>query len=236
MMPITRKADDLRFLSLEAAKSSVHLRMIDFAKDKPSVGNVQLMMANGEVDLDRSWAERPMLVLETRDARPRTRLVFSRGEVAVQLGKPVTSAATTEALTLQTLVFERDAAAPSNTPFVKSAGAACRVVYEFAPNHTDWPCYRAFDPERPMRASPATRMQASQTLVGQFTQVGGHGIAFPDLCLKSEPIILAPQGSTFVPVSETAGWTGPPRLTRKVTCEPLDAAAVVSRPIAQKGL
>lgn len=234
MMPITRKVDDLRFLSLEAAKSSVHLRMIDFAKDKPSVANVQLMMGNGEVDLDRSWAERPMLVLETRDARPRTKLVFSRGEVAVQAGKSVTSGATTEALTLQTLVFERDAAAPSNMPFVKTAGAACRIVYEFAPNHTDWPCYRAFDPERTMRASPATRMQASQMLVGQFTRAGGHGIAFPDLCLKSEPIILAPQGSTFVPVSETAGWTGPPRLTRTIKCEPLDAAAVASRPIADK--
>lgn len=234
MMPITRKVDDLRFLSLEATKTSVHLRMIDFAKDNPSVGNVQLMMSNGEVDLDRSWAERPMVVLETRDARPRTKLVFSRGEIAVEASKPVTSAATTEALMLQTLVFERDAAAPSNTPFVKSAGAACRIVYEFEPDRTDWPCYRAFDPDRTMRASPATRLQASQMLVGKFTQAGGHGIAFPDLCLKSEPIILAPQGTTFVPVSETAGWQGPPRFQRTVKCEPLDAAAAVSRPIAQK--
>lgn len=232
MMPITRKVDDLRFLSLEAAKSSVHLRMIDFAKDNPSVGNVQLMMSNGEVDLDRSWAQRPMLVVETRDARPKTRLVFSRGEIAVEPGKPVS--ATTEALTLQTLVFERDAAAPSNTPFVKSAGAVCRIVYEFEPDRTDWPCYRAFDPERTMRASPATRMRASQMLVGRFIQGEGHGIAFPDLCLKSEPIVLKPQGSTFVPLSETAGWKGPPRFQRTITCEPLDAASVVSHPITQK--
>lgn len=232
MMPITRKVDDLRFLSLEATKSSVHLRMIDFAKDNPSVGNVQLMMSNGEVDLDRSWAQRPMLVVETRDARPKTMLVFSRGEIAVEPGKPLS--ATTEALTLQTLVFERDAAAPSNTPFVKSAGAACRIVYEFEPDRTDWPCYRAFDPERTMRASPATRMRASQMLVGRFIQGEGHGIAFPDLCLKSEPIVLKPQGSTFVPLSETAGWKGPPRFQRTITCEPLDAASVVSHPITQK--
>ncbi|UPJ60768.1 hypothetical protein [Bradyrhizobium sp. 192] len=230
MMPITRKVDDLRFLSLEASKSSVHLRTIDFARDNPSVGNVRLTMGNGDVELDRSWAERPMLVLETRDARPRTKLVFSRGEIAIEPGKPT---ATTEALKLETLVFERDAAAPSNTPFVKSAGAACRIVYEFEAGRTDWPCYRVFDPDRTMRASPATRMRASQMLVGRFTQGAGHGIAFPDLCLKSEPIILAPQGSTFVPVSETAGWKGPPRFQRTITCEPLDAAAVVSRPIAQ---
>ncbi|AWM06269.1 hypothetical protein [Bradyrhizobium symbiodeficiens] len=230
MMPITRKVDDLRFLSLEASKSSVHLRTIDFARDNPSVGNVRLTMGNGDVELDRSWAERPMLVLETRDARPRTKLVFSRGEIAIEPGKPT---ATTEALKLETLVFERDAAAPSNTPFVKSAGGACRIVYEFEAGRTDWPCYRVFDPDRTMRASPATRMRASQMLVGRFTQGAGHGIAFPDLCLKSEPIILAPQGSTFVPVSETAGWKGPPRFQRTITCEPLDAAAVVSRPIAQ---
>ncbi|PSO17796.1 hypothetical protein [Bradyrhizobium sp. MOS003] len=230
MMPITRKADDLRFLSLEASKSSVHLRTIDFATDNPSVGNVRLTMGNGDVELDRSWAERPVLVLETREARPRTKLVFSRGEIAIEPGKPT---ATTEALKLETLVFERDAAAPSTTPFVKSAGAACRIVYEFQAERTDWPCYRVFDPDRTMRASPAMRMRASQMLVGRFTQGAGHGIAFPDLCLKSEPIILAPQGSTFVPVSETAGWKGPPRFQRTITCEPLDAAGVVSRPIAQ---
>ena len=230
MMPITRKVDDLRFLSLEASKSSVHLRTVDFDTDNPSVGNVRLTMGSGDVDLDRSWAERPMLVLETREARPRTKLVFSRGEIAIEPGKPT---ATTEALKLETLVFERDAAASSNTPFVKSAGAACRIVYEFEAGRTDWPCYRVFDPDRTMRASPATRMRASQMLVGRFTQGAGHGIAFPDLCLKSEPIILAPQGRTFVPVSETAGWKGPPRFQRTITCEPLDAAAVVSRPIAQ---
>jgi hypothetical protein len=234
MMPITRKVDDLRFLSLETSKPSMHLRMIDFARDNPAVGNVRLTMGGGDVELDRSWAARPMLVLETRDAQPKTKLVFSRGAIAADPDKPVAPGATTEALTLQTLVFERDAAAPSDAPFVKSAGAACSIVYEFAPDHTDWECYRAFDRDRPMRASPAARMQASQTLVGHFTQGSGHGIAFPDACLKSEPIILAPQGNTFVPLRDTAGWTGPPKLKRTIKCAPLDATAIVSQPIAQK--
>jgi hypothetical protein len=236
MMPITRKVDDLRFLSVEASKQTMHLRMIDFARDNPAVGNVRLMMGGGDVELDRSWAARPTMVLETRDAQPKTKLVFSRGEIAIEPGKAVDLGASTEALTLQTLVFERDAAAPSDAPFVKSAGAVCRITYEFAPGHTDWPCYRAFDPDRSMRASPAARMQASQMLVGHFSQGGGHGIAFPDACLKSEPIILTPQGDTFAPLTDTAGWAGPPKLRRTVTCEPLDAAAIVSRPIAQKPL
>lgn len=71
-------------------------------------------------------------------------------------------------------------------------------------------------------------------LVGHFSQGAGHGIAFPDACLKSEPIILAPKGDTFAPVKDTAGWDGPPKLRRTIECEPLDAAAMVSRPIAQK--
>jgi hypothetical protein len=234
MMPITRKVDDLRFLSLEASKQRMRLRMIDFAKDNPAVGTVRLTMGGSDVELDRSWAARPVMVLETREAQPRTKLVFSRGDIAIEEGKPVDPDATTEALTLQTLVFERDAAASSDAPFVKSLGAACRITYEFAPKHTDWPCYRAFDPERSMRASPAARMQASQLLVGHFSQGAGHAIAFPDACLKSEPIILTPQGDTFAPVSDTAGWVTPPKLRRTIKCEPLDAASIVSRPIAQK--
>lgn len=229
MMPMTRKLDDLRFLSLEAAKTSVHLRMIDFAQEDPTVGQVRLTVGSGEVDLHRSWAERPLLVLETRDAQPKTRLVFSRGRIAVEPDKPVPPDATTEALTLETLVFERDAAAAADAPFVKSAGAACRIVYKFAADHTDWPCYRAFNPERPMRGSPAASMQASQMLVGRFTQGAGYGIAFPDVCLKSEPVVLKPEGGTFVPVRDSAGWPG---LSRSIQCKPLDAAAALTQPIA----
>lgn len=231
MVPITRKADNLRFLSLEASQASVRLHTIDFAQDNPAIGNVRLTMESADVELDRSWAERPMLVMETRDAQPRTRLVFSRADVAIAKGEP--PSATKDTLTLQTLVFERDAAAPSDAPFVKSAGATCRIAYEFAPDHTDWECYRAFDPERTMRASPAARMQAAQMLVGRFAKVGGQAIAFPDVCLKSQPVVLVPDGETFVPSSDSAGWTSPPRLTRTIKCDPLDAAAIVSRPIAQ---
>lgn len=232
MMPITRKVDDLRFLSLEASQSSVHLRMIDFAKDNPAVDNVRLTMGGADVDLDRSWAERPMLVLETRDAQPKTKLVFSRGKLANKEGEP--SSATTDALTLQALVFERDVSAPSDAPFVKSAGATCEIVYDFAPNRTEWECYRPFDPTRSMRSSPAARMRASQMLFGRFSPSGRHAIAFPDFCLKSEPIILEPEGDTFAPPLKPAGWPDGERLQRKIKCAPLDAATIVSRSIASK--
>ncbi|MEA2886012.1 MAG: hypothetical protein QOD11_372 [Bradyrhizobium sp.] len=228
MLPITQKNDDLRFLSLEASGSSVHVRMIDFAKDAPAVGNVRLTMNGSDIDLHRSWALRPMLVLETKDAQPKTRLVFSRAEIVTGPDQPVQPAANTEALSLETLVFERDAAAAADTPFLKTGGAACTVTYTFKPNG-DYPCTRAFDPKRPMRSSLAAKMQASQLLVGHFAGPDGHGIAFPDYCLKAEPVILKPQGDTFVAPSEPAG-----KGLRKVTCEPLNATADVSGPIKHR--
>ena len=107
--------------------------------------------------------------------------------------------ANAEALSLETLVFERNALAAPNEPFVKAAGAACTVTYTFEAN-TDFPCYRAFDPARPMRASPAAKMQASQLLIGHFAGPAGHGIAFPDFCLRAKPIILQTKGDAFVPL------------------------------------
>lgn len=228
MMPITQKNDDLRFLSLEASGSSVHVRMIDFDKDTPAVGNVRLTMNGSDVDLHRSWALRPMLVLETKDAQPKTRLVFSRAEIATGSYELVQPTANTEALSMETLVFERDAAAAADAPFLKTGGAACTVTYTFRPD-SDYTCTRAFDPKRPMRSSPAAKMQASQLLVGHFAGGDGHGIAFPDYCLKARAVILKPQGDTFVPANEPAA-----KGTRTVTCEPLNAAADVSAPLKHR--
>jgi hypothetical protein len=129
-------------------------------------------------------------------------------------------------LGLETLVFERDAAA-SDKPFLKTGGAACTVTYSFKTN-SDFQCYRAFDPNRPMRASPAARMQASQLLVGHFAGREGHGIAFPDSCRQADPIILQPKGDTFVHTVESIGKG------RKVTCAPLNANADVSGPIKHR--
>ena len=230
MMPITRARDDFRFLSLLTSKETVGVHMIDFAKDNPTVGNVTLTMNDGPVDLHPSWALRPVLVLETREATPKTKLVFSRGELAIDPGKPVDPSATSEVLDLETLVFERDATA-SDKPFRKTGGAACTVTYAFKTD-TDFQCYRAFDPKRPMRASPAVRMQASQLLVGHFAGSEGHGIAFPDYCRQADPIILQPKGDTFVQTVESLGKGN--ELKRKVTCTPLTANADVSGPIKHK--
>jgi len=230
MMPITRAKDDFRFLSLQTSEAEVSVHMIDFSKDNPAVGDALLTMNGTPVKLHPSWALRPVLVLETREATPKTKLVFSRGEMAIDEDKPIDPSATSEVLGLETLVFERDAAA-SDKPFQKAAGASCTVTYAFKTN-SDFPCYRAFDPKRPMRASPAARMQASQLLVGHFAGRGGHGIAFPDSCRQADPIILQPKDDTFVQTVESVGRGN--ELRRKVTCVPLNTNADVSGRLRHK--
>jgi hypothetical protein len=230
MMPITRTRDDLRFLSLEKTEAEVGVRIFDFAKEHPEAEKVKLWMQGSEIALHSSWALRPALVLETRGEGLKTRLVFSRAEISPQPGDS-TGVAHTESLSLETLVFERGAAAPSDAPFVKTSGAACTVKYTFD-SHPEFPCYRAFDPTRPMRASPAARMQASQMLVGRFAARDGYALAFPDYCLKAEPImILKPKADTFVQSSEEAGWSD---IKRNVACDPLTSDADIGGPIRHK--
>ena len=148
MMPISRTKDDLRFLSLRISNEKVGVHIIDFAKNDPGVEDVNLSMSGTNVRLDKSWAFRPLQVLETRGASPKTKLVFSRGKIEVEPGKPVDPNANVETVRLETLVLERDAAAPPDTPFQVTGGASCAAKYTFKVNH-DYPCHRTFDPNRP---------------------------------------------------------------------------------------
>lgn len=236
MMPITRKTNDLRFLSLQRTMRRVRVRVIDFAKDDPKIDDVHLVMNNSDIDLHSSWAWRPVLVLETRGTSAKTKLVFSRGEIARRPRGPVISETgnvsgfESESLKLETLVFERDVNTPDKA-FVKAGGAACLVTYKFQTplSLQDFPCYRPFDPDSPMRASPAARMQASQLLVGKFAGRDGYGIAFPDFCLPALPIVLKAKDGTFAPTTTTVGEEIDK--TRTVTCEPLNSNEYVSEPI-----
>jgi hypothetical protein len=75
-------------------------------------------------------------------------------------------------------------------------------------------------------------MQASQLLVGHFAGRDGHGIAFTDFCLPSEPIILKPDHGAFAPNIKTVGDAADK--TREVTCHPLDNNRDVSGPIRHR--
>jgi len=232
MMPITRTLNDLRFLSLVATEGKVGVRIIDFAQDEPKHRDLDLVMNKRNVGLHSSWASRPVLVLETRGKNAKTKLVFSRGELSLQPGKPITpknDGFESESLKLETLVFEREANALPDKPFVKAEGAACMVTYKFNSSLSEFPCYRPFDPKRPMRASPAARMQASQLLVGQFAGPDGYGVAFPDFCLRGFPIILKAGDGSFAPTMTKVGAESDK--TRTVSCEPLNSNEYVGEPI-----
>lgn len=225
MMPISRARDDLRFLSLRTSGEKLAIHLIDFAKTNASVENINLAMNGTAVQLDKSWGLRPVQVLETRGAAPKTKLVLSRGTIALAPGKPVDPAANTETVRLETLVLERDAGAPPDKPFAVTGGASCAVKYTFKVNH-DYPCHRTFDPNRPMRSSPAAKMQASQLLAGHFAGGDGHGLAFTDACLK-EPIVLKPAGGAggFMPIKPTVGVKS--NVERDVVCSPINTNAYV---------
>jgi hypothetical protein len=83
-----------------------------------------------------------------------------------------------------------------------------------------------------MRSSAAAKMQASQLLVGHFAGPYGHGIAFPDFCRRSEPIILQPKGDAFVPTRESIGDEDD--FKRTVACDPLNSTEDVGGPIKHK--
>lgn len=227
MMPISRRKDDLRFVSLRTPDDKVDVHIIDFAKNDPGVENINLSMSGTNIRLDKSWAFRPVQVLETRGANAKTKLVFSRGRIAVEPGKPVDPNANIETVRVETVVLERDAAAPPDKPFAVTGGATCAVKYTFNVNH-DYPCHRTFDPKRPMRSSPAAMMQASQLLIGHFAGGDGHAIAFPDACLKEEPIVLKPTGGAggFAPDMQTVGTKS--NIERHVVCNPVGSIEYVA--------
>jgi hypothetical protein len=217
---------------LQKTDDKVALHMIDFGKDDLKVSDVDLLMSGSNVHLHPSWGLRPVLVLETREAGVKTKLIFSRGEIAPGRGATVGPETETESLSLETLVFERISVAPSDASFVKTGGAACTVKYTFK-SMPDYPCYRPFDPDRPMRASPAARMQASQLLAGYFAGRERHSIAFPDFCLRTLPIILQPTvDGSFLPSAKSAGVETD--IQRTVTCTSLTSSKEISGPILHR--
>jgi len=222
MMPITRANNDLRFLSLLATDNSVGVHMIDFAKDNPATREIGLAVDGAGLNLDRSWAERPVLIVEPKEAVAKTTLVFSRGHIIPRSADQKKI----DTVRLEVLVLDRNASDPVETPFSVSAGTACTVTYKFNQDE-DRACARGFEPSRPMRASPAARMKASQLLVGRFfAGSDGLALAFADNCLNQHPIVLVPGSSPkhdFVVTPQTAIHLG---VNREVFCVPLDVSGI----------
>ena len=197
MMPVTRNKDDLRFLSLLASQNgwfsrllgrepNVSIHLSDFAEANPAPREVRVIAAGAEVKLHATWAERPALVLETKETPSKTMLVFSRGDLHT------TPDTLVDQVRLETMVLERDPSDAAEKPFAVAGGAACTVRYRIERPNPDFACTRIFDRKRVMRPSPAAMLKASQLLAGRFGDGDGLGLAFVDECLDQKPIYLCP--------------------------------------------
>jgi hypothetical protein len=233
MMPMTRTKDDLRFLSLLASKGRLGVYLTDFEKDAVP-HEVGLTVAGARLDLHSSWGDRPVLVLETKEPSPKTKLVLSRGHLVPD--------PRVDTVRLETLVLERDALAPEDNPFSVTSAATCTVKYHFKRINPHSACLRAFDPGRPMRPSPAPMMRASQLLVGRFGGADGLSLAFVDLCPGQRPIILVsrPDGTfdftaTARVAEDQARMAEDEPLRREVNCSPLDARDSLGRAMVTNG-
>ena len=111
MMPMTRRKDDLRFLSLLASKANVGIHLIDFAEVNPAPREVGVTGAGAKLNLHPSWVERPALVLKNNEIPSKTKLVFSRGRLET------TPKTLLDTVRLETMVLERDPSNPAESRF-----------------------------------------------------------------------------------------------------------------------
>ncbi len=232
MVALSFAKDDYRFLSLVSSDERASVYLTDFNTDKPRPRPVETWVGGAKLDLHSSWVRRPVLIVETPDAAAaKTKLIFSRARVAP-------ARETTDSLTLEALVFERDTSASASEPFRLARSASCQIAYTFPKAIPDRTCRRSFSPDRPMRPSPAALMQASQLLAGRVTASNEQALVFADACLDSKPIVLdrvavSRDGiGTLAATLPTAQQAG---VQRQVECEPLTSREQIARELSGVG-
>jgi hypothetical protein len=235
MLPLTKDAD-LRLLSLRTAGGKMRLYEIDLDADEPKPVPIDTVVgASGtKLDLDASWARRPILVVDQPGEPAKTQLVLSRGLVT-------TSAASGDAqdsLRLEFMVLERDKSATGASALTQVRGLACNVTYTLQGANPAQPCRRSAQQVGAKRPSPAHMLQGGQLLVGRLTSPGQKelDLAMPDTCYPNRPIILQPAAVDGAPAS--GGMEVVPGLRvardgkaplREILCGPLNDAQQIAQ-------
>ena len=175
----------------------------------------------------------PVLVLETKEPQPKTKLVFSRGEI--EPGKAAGPKWRTEALSLQTLVFERE-----QTPlraFSKTGGARCTVRDTFKTRSDYGCCYRSVLPELP-DAVIASSEDASIPTPGRTLrrQRWTWASLSRNVCLRGSVALWrkARLPGEFEPVSEKSAYSRERTESAKSPGELQKSNEYVSKPIKQE--
>jgi hypothetical protein len=238
MLPLTRDGD-LRLLGVKTSGGKVGLYEIDLESEKPQpVQITTLAGANAsKVELDASWARRPILVMDqpAENGEPaKTQLVLSRSLVTTT----EQSGDTLDGVRLEFLVLERDKSAKGADALKQVRGLACQVTYTLKGANPSRPCQRSSAQVGDKRPSPAQMLQGAQLVAGKLMSAGQKGLdlAMPDACYPDKPIVLQPIGIDAA--AAAPGLEVVDRLTverekkaqrlRQVDCGPLNDAAQIA--------
>jgi hypothetical protein len=240
MLPLTRD-DDLRLVSVKTGGGKMGLYEIDLGSANPQPVQITTVIGAeaAAVDLDASWARRPIVVLDQpgENGEPaKTQLVLSRSLVTTtkQTGD------TTDSVRFEFLVLERDKSAAGAEPLKQVRGLACNVTYTLRGGSSSKPCRRSAQQVGEKRPSPTQMLQGAQLLVGRLTSPGqkDFDVALPDACYVSRPIIVQPAAvdspvSAFEEVERlTVRRQSNSEKLRQVECGPLKDAAQIAAAIS----
>ena len=203
MLPATKSKDDLRVLSIvaprerEIRRTGGQLRLYET--------NLKSDMAPKELDihwdpatklmLDRSWARRPINIVETAAPAPgqppKTDLVFSRSRLSKSLARP-------GLIIFEFLILRRNREGEGRFTAVRSARCTVQYVNASMPGHPA--CRRVEPADSATREALQTRLQGAQLLSGHFgkDRTGSFDLALHDACASSRPMVFKSDGGTFI--------------------------------------
>jgi hypothetical protein len=250
MMPITMKSSDMRLMSirvwrdwlayiLRLPQGALGLHEIDLDSPNPRQfeSSIDIVAGSDKVKLHESWARRPILVVETgaSEAEKKTQLVLSRSKVTTLDAQPK-DGSVVDSAQIEFAVLERPAARGGEGTFRLVRGLACKVTYAVRKPHPIDLCHRAAVPSRDKElATPATRLQGAQLLVGRFAS-GSDALtlALFDRCFlppNAAPIIVQPldigdkaEPAELPPASKS-------NLVRQGKCWPLSSSESATKPM-----
>lgn len=251
VFPLAMQASDMRLIGMKVARSwlayklrlstgTVGLYEVDIASAKPEMLKIPLETGGARaLEFHETWARRPMLVLEDEAAAPKTtQLVLSRSKtstVEAELPKGEMKGRDLDEVRFEFAVLERPIAAPAQTPFKLVRGLVCTVIYTIVKLDEDRidPCRRTERTVSSHRATPATRLQGAQMLVGQFTESAEQTIALFERCILSGPLIVRPVaiGASASPLQKGTAASANGHLQRQFECSPVARADVVAEPM-----
>jgi len=234
IMPIATERTDMRLMSVHREKETLDLSEIDLGLPTPELEPIKLSAVNGgetkDIVLHRSWAHRPSLVLESPalGADKKTQLVISRSKVTTRDRKDQSRNTPVDSVQLEFAILERPAARGGEKTFRLVRGFACSVSYTVTKPHPIQLCRRAAMPPHDTElATPATRLQGAQLLMGRFASGGSAlTLALFDRCYPNSPIIF---GDSVVPKELELSS---PHVERRVKCGPLGSVESMAKEMA----